>query len=446
MHRHVRISEQVLRQLLERLPAGLQRLAICPAGLSRSPQRQEWLGHTLHRPPPSGPGPRILIALAAEPGLLPARLAAARAEAAADEPVACLALGTGSAAGTIAGMAVTGAEAYPIDRLTLVGPGFPEVGLTLLPAGRESAPAADLQCNRAPPIKQPPSPTLAIWSRTIGALGETPWRRLTDLRVAIVGCGRSGSVAALALVRLGVRHLFLVDPDTLEPHNLGEAAIGSLMDLGRTKVAALADHLRAQSLRDDLTLGPVPHSILALPALAAVKAADVLFSCVDNPAARLATAHLATLYLRPLFDIGTGIFHAGDPAASGRRLGADVRLVLPGRCLSCLGGVAASPEARAALVPEVAPPSSPRRAWHDERSGSLLSLNALAVHLAVRLLEDFLGGRVAGSTWLHLEFNPAGLPSIEQRRSPARPACPGCALTALGDAGLQRLPDWWSSQ
>ncbi len=84
------------------------------------------------------------------------------------------------------------------------------------------------------------------WSRTVGALGLDVWHRLITLRYALIGVGRSGSSLALALARLGARHLTLIDPDTIEPHNLGEMEGVTEADIGKPKVEALAAHLSAQ--------------------------------------------------------------------------------------------------------------------------------------------------------------------------------------------------------
>ena len=49
---------------------------------------------------------------------------------------------------------------------------------------------------------------------------------LGDLHVAIVGCGGTGSAVIEQLVRLGVRHLRLFDPDTLTSSNLTRVYTG----------------------------------------------------------------------------------------------------------------------------------------------------------------------------------------------------------------------------
>ena len=107
---------------------------------------------------------------------------------------------------------------------------------------------------------------------------------------------------------------------------------------------------------------PVPHRVTEHPALVRIKEADVLFCCVDNDAARLVTTTLATLYLKPLIDVGTGIFFPPPTSLQSnevgtiappapRQMGCDVRCVLPGdACLLCAGGLVRETEARRTLA------------------------------------------------------------------------------------------------
>ncbi|MFC7968762.1 ThiF family adenylyltransferase [Streptomyces cinereoruber] len=55
----------------------------------------------------------------------------------------------------------------------------------------------------------------ALRDRQIRAFGTEIQRVLGDLKVAVVGAGGTGSAVAEQLVRLGIRRLTLIDPDTL---------------------------------------------------------------------------------------------------------------------------------------------------------------------------------------------------------------------------------------
>jgi hypothetical protein len=170
-----------------------------------------------------------------------------------------------------------------------------------------------------------------------------------------------------------------------------------------------------------------------------VKTADVLVSCVDDDAARLVIGTLACCYAKPLLDVGTGIFDEDSnqpsaisdqrPAIRNRQMGADIRLILPGDgCLLCWGGVADPQEAL-----ERWRTKQPRRPWREERAGSLRSLNAVAAHFGIRLLEDLVAGRLTRSVWLRFEVDEHGLPSLQSLAVRLHPACSLCSLLGQGD-------------
>jgi len=277
-----------------------------------------------------------------------------------------------------------------------------------------------------------------IWPRTIGALGgAAAWQRLVSLRVAVIGVGRTGSLVATTPARLGCRHLNLIDPDRLEPHNLGEMDSVHWADVGRYKVEAIVEILHTYASGVYTTL-PVP--VTADSARAACTQADVLICCVDNNAARLATARLATRYHKVLLDVGTGIAfpaHAEHaPIHDDRTMGADVRLVLPGDgCLLCWGSLTNVDQAVDDLLHPR--PLATQPAWHRQRAGSLRTLNQRAAALGIQMLQDLVVERVQTSLWAHLTVDPHGWVQV-QYPSPPRPAgatpCRLCARAGLGDS------------
>jgi hypothetical protein len=420
----VTFSEFALRALVNdpTLTSGQSRT--CRAGLNRLPGRLELLVHSVadQEPWPTGNAPRVVVLPEGRPELLGRRLDDVPFFAPPGAVTVVVALGVGMAAGRLAGACRVGSSLRPLDSVRVAGAGLATV--------RFLEQAAD-PTSEVPAL---PWPEEEMLSRTIGALGEEAWRRLRGLHVALVGCGRTGSLMAIGLRRLGVRRLTLLDPDRLEPHNLGEMEAVGPADVGRLKAEALADALVSVLPASTRELTAVPGSVLSLSGLVALKPADMLVCCADRGSARLATALLAALYLKPLLDIGTGVLNGPRPA--GRRIGADVRLVLPERCLLCLGGIADLDAARRELLD--GPAERAGEDWRRERRGSLWSLNATAVGLALRLLEDFMSGLRADSTWLHLETDATGLPTMESR-SPSGAGCPVCARAGTADAGLSAL-------
>lgn len=325
-------------------------------------------------------------------------------------------VGGGDAKGQVAAWRWTPTGPAPFDDLVVVGAGLPQISLVQ----RMVAPA-DLERLRAGQHDE--RVAHERWSRSRGALGTPTWRRLRGLHVAIVGCGRTGSMVAAALARGGVRRLTLIDPDRIDTHNLGEMDAVTSAHVGMPKAEALVSALSSDVHADirALTVG-----VDRLSAFRAARETDVLVACADDPVARLLTSLLGVAYLRPVLDIGTGIFGEGD----GRRMGLDVRLLLPGACLACLGGVAGL-ERSAVLTSQ--PVNT--EAWRAERAGSLRSLNQTAVGLGVRLLEDLMDSRIGSSTWLNVTFDVEGMPVLTRLRASASDAsaCPVCAWSGTGD-------------
>lgn len=260
------------------------------------------------------------------------------------------------------------------------------------------------------------------WSRTRGALGDAVWQQLCRAHVALVGCGRTGSLLAEALAGLGLQRLTLIDPDYLELHNLGEGAGYGTAHLGHAKATALADTLEARY--DDLQVTAIAQGIAGWRAAGAVRSADVVLAAPDHDAARFVASALAVAHHRPLLDLGTGIQvrrppHApgsAEPQAPALDLGADIRLFMPGDgCVLCWGGLADPDAVRARLRGE----RSTSRDWRAQRAGSLRSLNTTAVGVALRLLEDLYRGEVRHSQHVQLRWE-GGTPRMEHRERSQR--------------------------
>jgi len=277
------------------------------------------------------------------------------------------------------------------------------------------------------------------FSRTIGALGARNWQRLTSLPIAVIGCGRTGSIASVTLSRLGVRSLKLIDADIIETHNLAEMDGVNDYDVGRLKVEALSDFLKAYCtpVGIPLNITTIPETITT--AYHAALAADVLFCCVDNDAARLACGILATLFHKMLIDIGTGIFNESN---GNRMMGADVRLILPADgCLRCFGNVANYDEGIKNLIACNLSHENSREQeqWWLRRSGSLRTLNMMAVSVGTQLLCDLIAERVRNSNWVQLEYDDSGaltIKNVDHHPAQATQCCPLCAKAGMGDEGL----------
>lgn len=106
---------------------------------------------------------------------------------------------------------------------------------------------------------------------------------LAAATVGVAGCGGLGSNAAVALVRAGVGRLILVDGDLVEPSNLNRQHYFQ-RDLGRLKVEALADHLRA--IHPAVALELHPHALTAAEVPRVFAGADLLLEAFDRADAK----------------------------------------------------------------------------------------------------------------------------------------------------------------
>jgi molybdopterin/thiamine biosynthesis adenylyltransferase len=365
----------------------------------------EWIAHDL-RPIPRDPqgrqfGPledllllQVLPQVAADSAL---RLLAAFAPLP-SQVVISLVLGFGHAAGHWVGQVWELARIRRLDGFRLVGPGMPFV------TSEPLRPRAGLESDAVQ----------GRWSRTRGALGDEVWQRVHRSTIGVVGAGRNGSAAAMTLTLLGVPTLILIDDDRDELPNLDATPGATPEGLGQFKALNRSAALRR--LRPtDLEVIPVCRSLLDLGVSDHLCPVDLIVTCVDQDAPRLAAAMMANRWGKVHLDIGTGILTTG----SGPQAGADIRLLLPGEaCVVCLGGLANLEEARSEVAaPYGALRRGRRLAWFEQRAGSLITINQVAVNLGIQLWLDLLAGRVTGSRWCRLEWNPRGELQVRQMQT-----------------------------
>lgn len=105
---------------------------------------------------------------------------------------------------------------------------------------------------------------------------------LKQARVVVVGVGGAGGAAALALTMSGVGQVHCVDPDVVELSNLNRQILFTEGDVGRPKIDAAVERLRAHNRDVEITgeqltiAGPASLRLL-------VSAFDVLVLAADDP-------------------------------------------------------------------------------------------------------------------------------------------------------------------
>lgn len=85
----------------------------------------------------------------------------------------------------------------------------------------------------------------ALRDRTRLLLGDDAMQRIADAHIILFGVGGVGSWCAESLVRSGVQHLTLVDPDRVAPSNLNRQAMATTLTIGQPKAEAMRRRLLA---------------------------------------------------------------------------------------------------------------------------------------------------------------------------------------------------------
>lgn len=175
-----------------------------------------------------------------------------------------------------------------------------------------------------------------IFDRNVRAFGVAIQQTLGDLAIGIVGCGGTGSSVAEQLVRLGVRHLTLVDPDELSESNLTRVYGSTASDVGKPKVQILKCHL--MHIAPDLRCEAVKSMVTLESAARCLIGCDVVFGCTDDNAGRLVLSRLATYLLTPVIDCGVLLSSNELDQLTG--IDGRVTILSPGHaCLICRGRI-----------------------------------------------------------------------------------------------------------
>lgn len=173
--------------------------------------------------------------------------------------------------------------------------------------------------------------------RTISAWGPCAQADLSRIMIGIVGLGSVGAMVAEILARTGFTRFVLIDFDTVERKNLDRLTNVFESDIGRAKVAAVADAIRRSASATTVDIRTCEFSVCEKEGFEAALDCDVLFSCVDRPWPRQVLNLIAYAHLIPVIDGGILVRTNGDNT---RMLGADWRAQLVGYdrgCLECAG-------------------------------------------------------------------------------------------------------------
>lgn len=160
------------------------------------------------------------------------------------------------------------------------------------------------------------------WDRVERLIGTENLKRLAQQRVAVVGLGSGGGLAALSLAMSGVGRFVLIDDDTLEDTNIARH-VADRRYLGQPKAEAVADLIRQRNpqAQVETRVGRVEQHLDALDGM------DILVVAVDGENSKYIINQAALD--RNLVAVYAGVYERGE--------GGDSVVIYPydGPCYAC---------------------------------------------------------------------------------------------------------------
>ncbi|HEX4028233.1 MAG TPA: molybdopterin-synthase adenylyltransferase MoeB [Rhizomicrobium sp.] len=240
--------------------------------------------------------------------------------------------------------------------------------------------------------------------RQVGGTGQAKIRAAS---VLMVGAGGLGSPAALYLAAAGIGRLGLVDDDSVSLSNLQRQILFRTTDVGRAKVEAGAEALKA--LNPGVRIDMHPVRLTSANVMALIADYDIITDGSDNFATRFLLNDACFFARKPLVSAAVTEFEGQLATYKAHEPG------LP--CYRC-------------LFPEPPPagtvPSCSQTGVLGAAAGVMGSLQALEVLKEVAGLGTGLAGKILVYKALTSEFHTARLP-----RDPTCPLC-GTAPTITG--------------
>jgi adenylyltransferase/sulfurtransferase len=118
-----------------------------------------------------------------------------------------------------------------------------------------------------------------ILFRGIGAEGQ---RRLAEGRVAIVGCGATGSALASLLARAGVGRLRIIDRDYVESSNLQRQSLFDEKDAAESVPKAIAAARKIAAFNSEIVVEPRVEDVIPGNINVLLEGMDVILDGTDN--------------------------------------------------------------------------------------------------------------------------------------------------------------------
>lgn len=180
--------------------------------------------------------------------------------------------------------------------------------------------------------------SMPSFQRQALAFGHALNQDLRRLRVAVIGCGGTGSAVAMLLARLGIGQLALIDNDIVDQTNLNRLH-GSRQadaDAMRPKVHVVASAIAEMGL--GVRVVPIEAWVGDPGCRDVLRSSDIIFGCTDDHEGRLYFNRFAYYYLTPVIDIGLAIDPGEKDDVELKALDGRVTVLAPHHtCLLCRG-------------------------------------------------------------------------------------------------------------
>lgn len=196
---------------------------------------------------------------------------------------------------------------------------------------------------RADPLASRARKRLARLTPVIGPEGDA---ELADARVAVIGISGGGSRVVQQLAHQGVGTIIAIDDDTIDETNVGRVVGTTHLDVDTTAKTDLAERI-ATAVDPEISVVKVAKRFPSPEAIAALKTADIVVSCVDTFRARERIGKFCRRYMIPLVDVGMTIETRGERLA---RADGQVIVLVPGHHRVCAAGSSPTPCSSASSV------------------------------------------------------------------------------------------------
>jgi adenylyltransferase/sulfurtransferase len=144
--------------------------------------------------------------------------------------------------------------------------------------------AQETQPKKQPRNSQPDPATEERYSRQIlfRGIGLEGQRKLAAARIAIVGCGATGSALASLLARAGVGTLRIIDRDYVEPSNLQRQSLFDESDAAESLPKAIAAARKISAFNSQIVIEPKVADLIPGNIEALLEGMDLILDGTDN--------------------------------------------------------------------------------------------------------------------------------------------------------------------